>query len=99
MFRYLIVDGMFHGTGLRDGAEGGFIDQSVLDLPNEFLLRLNSWLGRYESEHLNGFTNLEAVRGLDETGFKIASTLAKLLPESKITYCSAATMKKTIITS
>ncbi len=97
MFRYLIVDGMFHGTGVRDGAEGGVIDLSLLDLPPKFKLRLDSWLDRYESEHLEGFSNLEAVRKLDQLGLEIASTLAKLMPDSKITYCSAATMEKTII--
>lgn len=97
MLRYLIVDGMFHGTGLRDAVEGGFIEPNLLGLPTEFVLQLESWLKKYENEHVNGFRDLEAVRRLDESGLKIASILVNLLPESQITYFSAATMEKTLL--
>jgi hypothetical protein len=30
MYHYLTVDGYFHGTGIRDSVEGGFVELELL---------------------------------------------------------------------
>lgn len=97
MYKYLVIDGYLNGTGIRDYYEGGYIRPSNLKLSVDIIKRLEVWLSKYENEHYNGFSNKEAVRRLDEEGKEIALAIKNELVESKIQYCSAATLEKDII--
>lgn len=94
MYRYLVIDGNLSGTGIRDYYEGGYIEPSALMLSQDTVQRLQVWLAGYGNEHYNGFSNKEKVQELDSEGKKIAMLIRNELRDSKIQYCSAATLRK-----
>ena len=47
MNRYLVIDGMLNGTGIRDYYEGGYVEPQELNLSLELKERLEAWLSRY----------------------------------------------------
>ncbi len=89
---YLIVDGMFHGTGIRDKYEGGYLNLTDLNLPDSLIDRIQSWLKAYEEEHYNNYKNRSVVEKLDEEGISITKHLSNIFPNSKISYYSNARM-------
>jgi hypothetical protein len=93
MYRYLIIDGFVSGTGIRNYYEGGYAEPSTLALSQETVQRLEAWLSAYKNEHYSGFPDEEKVKKLDEEGKKIALLIREELRDSKIRYCSAATLK------
>lgn len=92
--RYLVIDANPHGTGIRDGYEGGYIDPDTLGLTADIVHKIQGWLIRYESEHYNGYTNDELVNQLDEEGKEIALEIGKQSGEAKISYYSDARLTK-----
>ena len=59
--KYLIVDAMFSGTGIRDSVEGGYIKLDELGMSDELIVKINSWLSRYENEHYYKYKNKCAI--------------------------------------
>lgn len=88
--KYLVVDGMLNGTGIRDKYEGGYISVDALHLPRELRERITTWLKKYEQEHYNGYLDIAKVNELDAVGIKIAEDI-KSITKYKITYFSNAT--------
>lgn len=91
--KYLVIDGMLHGTGIRDKNEGGYIKLDTLNLPDALKVKIKSWLQKYEEEHYNGYSNAENVQELDSVGIEIAKQIQSIM-DSKVTYFSSATMKE-----
>jgi hypothetical protein len=46
--RYLTIDGMCSGTGIRDSVTGGYICPSELGLSEGLVARIDRWVKRYE---------------------------------------------------
>ena len=88
--RYLVVDGMFSGTGIRDAVGGGYLTADEIGISKSLSDKIVLWLSEYETEHYNSYSNTENVSRLDSIGISIAKQLQLELPESKIEYYSAA---------
>ena len=92
--RYLIVDGMLSGTGVRDAISGGYVELADLELPPNVVEVIASWLARYETAHHQQFNDSREVEALDEIGLELCDHLARELPGNKIGYFSAARTEK-----
>jgi predicted glycosyltransferase len=98
MAKYLIVDGMLHGTGIRDAVEGEYIYLEELGLDTILIKRIEDWLSQYEAEHYAGYIHEDIMRNLDKEGISIAVVIQEAFPDSKIEYYSDALMRKISIT-
>jgi hypothetical protein len=47
--RYLTVDGMLSGTGIRDSLTGKYLDPSEVGFSPELIRRIEKWLIDYET--------------------------------------------------
>lgn len=92
--RYLIVDGMLSGTGIRDAVDGGYLDLSELGISSELAADIVQWLKRYEEAHYAQFENQQEVAVLDSQGIELCKRLKAEIPESKIEYFSTGKMHK-----
>jgi hypothetical protein len=92
--RYLVVDGMLSGTGVRDAVDGGYLDLHELGLSSEFVKDMSLWLRRYENAHYAQFGDRQEVAALDSQGLVLCKRLGEELPQSKVEYFSSAEMRK-----
>lgn len=90
----IIVDGMLHGTGIRNKLEGGYLVPKSIGLSNEIILKIKHWLLEYEEEQYNGFANKENIKRLDSIGMEIARQIRDELIDSKVYYYSNAELKE-----
>lgn len=97
--RYLTVDGMLSGTGVRDSIAGGYLDPLQLGLDEDFVNRIEQWLLRYENAHFNGFEDEDECTRLDQFGLQLSCELQGVFPQSKIEYFSHARQIKLPISS
>lgn len=95
--RYLVIDALLNGTGIRNKYEGGYLIPEKLGISLSTTNKLNKWLSKYYKEHYNGFSNNLIINELDREGKEIALLIRNELSEVKLEYFSAATMKRTII--
>jgi hypothetical protein len=92
--RYLVIDALLNGTGIRDEYEGGYIDPKSLGISNELIDRLSKWLIAYEEEHYNNYSNIKIIDNLDCEGKAIALRIKNEVGDVKITYYSDARLTK-----
>ena len=92
--RYLIVDAMLSGTGVRDAISGGYVELAKLGLSQDFVEVIATWLARYETVHYQQFNDSREVKALDDIGLELCDRLARELPADKIGYFYAARMEK-----
>ena len=92
--RYLTVDGMLSGTGIRDSLTGKYLDPSEVRFPSELVRRIEKWTIDYETAHYSQFNDEAENQRLDQEGIEIARQAQSQLPEMKIEYFSNAQMKK-----
>ncbi|TYC64556.1 hypothetical protein FMN63_18925 [Stappia sp. BW2] len=92
--RYLTVDGMSSGTGVRDTLDGGFVDLDKIGVSAGLKRDVRVWLLEYEADFFAGFRNLKTLAALDEKGLQIAQRLSKEIPGSKIEYYSDGKSEK-----
>jgi hypothetical protein len=92
--RYLIVDGMLSGTGVRDATGGGYVRLADLGISPKVVETIINWLARYKTAHYRQFADPREVEALDDIGLALCDRLAHELPGSKIGYFSAARMEK-----
>lgn len=92
--RYLTVDGMLSGTGIRDSVAGGYIALGSLGLSIGLTNEIENWLGRYKQAHYGQFMNKIENETLDREGLTICKRLRDELPDAKIEYFSSAEMRK-----
>jgi len=98
--KYIVVDGMFSGTGIRDEVNGGYLEPDEIGLSVELTFRLTNWLAKYEAEHYSGFKNESRVLELDQEGKEIAIAICQEIPDVKIAYYSdAQSTKEELMTS
>lgn len=91
--RYLIVDGMLSGTGIRDAVEGGYVEPEQLGISQSLKNDINIWVARYENAHYAQFKDLEEVNALDTEGVSLCKRLRSEIVDSKIGYFSNAKMQ------
>ncbi len=87
---YLVVDGMLSGTGIRDAVNGGYLTVDEIGISKSLSEKIKHWIGEYEMEHYNSYSDSQNVSRLDSLGISIAKQLQFELPESKIEYYSSA---------
>jgi hypothetical protein len=92
--RYLTVDGMLSGTGIRDSLTGKYLDPSEVGFSPELIRRIEKWLIDYETAHYRQFDDEAENQRLDQEGIEIARQAQSRLPEMKVEYFSNAQMKK-----
>ena len=95
--KYIIIDALLNGTGIRDKYKGEYIDPCSLGLSNAIIIRLNDWLSDYWEEHYNGYIDGTFIDTLDQEGRRIAISIQKELPEMKVEYFSDARMTSEMI--
>lgn len=88
--RYLLVDGMMSGTGIRDAVEGGYLDPKDLELSEPLVRRISLWLLAYEEAHLEQYSDKDNIAELDAEGRKIRDQVREELPDAKVRYYSDA---------
>jgi hypothetical protein len=66
--QHLIIDGMLSGTGVRDGAVGGYLDLKNVGLSADLTKRIEAWLIAYESAHYSQFGDKAVNDRLDQEG-------------------------------
>lgn len=92
--KYLTVDGMMSGTGIRDTVDGGYISPEELGLSTELCKKISKWVCRYERAHIAGYRDGLEVAELDKEGVEIRRLVQSEQAERKVVYFSAADMKK-----
>lgn len=88
--RYLVVDGMVSGTGVRDRYARGYVELAALGLSFELAGQVGAWLAQYREAHYEGFDDEEAIAALDAQGMALTRLLQSELPSAKLQYFSAA---------
>jgi hypothetical protein len=88
--RYLTVDGMMSGTGVRDSVAGGYLQLADLGLSAPLTSRISEWQLAYATAHFDGYRDRERVALLDEEGLKICAAIRDEIPASKVEYYSDA---------
>ena len=81
--RYLTVDGYFDGTGIRDAANGGYLEHDEVGISPDLSKRIDVWLEQYWKEFIKGFPDRDKVVELDEEGIRIARRLKKKKKKKK----------------
>ena len=94
--KYLVVDGMFRGTGIRDKYNSGYIRIDHLPIPIEVKNQINNWLADYQNEFFTGYKDELRILELDKVGIEIAKAIQKHL-DAKVTYYSDGSMKEFLI--
>lgn len=92
--RYLTVDGLFSGTGVRDTYGGNYLELDTLGLSGELIQRIATWVSRYGEAHFNEFKDSDEVRNLDYQGIELCKALASAVPGSKVEYYSDAKTRR-----
>lgn len=95
--KYIVIDALLNGTGIRDKYKGEYIDPHSLGLNSETIIRLDDWLSKYWEEHYNGYIDGNIIDVLDQEGREIAIRIKKELPEMKVEYFSDARMASEMI--
>jgi hypothetical protein len=95
--KYLVVDAMLSGTGIRDYYTGDYLEPESLSLSVATVQQLKDWLSRYKREHNQGYVSDEVIDELDREGKEIAFAIKSELADVKITYFSDARMTKELI--
>ena len=95
--RYLTVDGMLSGTGVRDTVSGGYIDPNEVGLSADLVKRIANWLRDYENAHYVQFLDKTENERLDQEGVAITRQIREKLPGTKVEYFSNAEMRKIAI--
>lgn len=95
--KYVVIDALLNGTGIRDKYKGEYIDPCSLGLNDITIVKLKNWLSEYWEEHYNGYIDKGVLDKLDQEGREIALRIKKELPEIKVEYYSDARMTNIII--
>ena len=90
--KYIVIDALLNGTGIRDKYEGRYIEPCSLGLSSATIIRLNDWLSEYWKKHDNGYIDSAIIDMLDQKGLEIAMRIKKELPEMNVEYFSDARM-------
>ena len=95
--RYLTVDGMMSGTGVRDSVAGAYLRHSDLDLSPGLASQISEWVRAYAEAHVDGYRDREQITILDEEGLKICAAIRAEVPASKVEYYSEALMRRHLL--
>jgi len=95
--RYLTVDGMVSGTGIRNSLEGGYIEPKNLNISKALQVEIQNWLEKYKEAHFSNHKNAATFAKLDNEGLNVAKLLQSELPAAKVEYFSDYKMKRTLI--
>ena len=95
--RYLTIDGMLSGTGIRDSVVGGYIEPRKLGLSDGLVTQIDQWVKRYEQAHYFQFSDKTENDSIDQERVAISGLLRDELPDAKIEYYSSAYMRKFMI--
>jgi hypothetical protein len=92
--RYLTVDGMLSGTGVRDSVSGGYLNLRQLGLSDQLIKRIDTWLTHCEKAHYVQYRYAKQNEELDNEGIAIREALQEEMPNAKVEYFSNAKMQK-----
>ena len=93
MYRYLVVDGMVSGTGIRDQYKSDYVEPNLLEISNGLIEKLKSWHERYKQEFYNNYSDEIKVQQLDNEGVEISEAISNELENCKVGYFSDADLK------
>ena len=93
MYRYLTVDGMVSGTGIRDQYESEYIEPKLLGISADLVEKLNKWHKRYKQEFYKKYADKIKIQQLDNEGVEISEAISNQLENCKVSYFSDADLK------
>ena len=88
----LLIDGMLSGTGIRDAANGGYLEPHEVGLSEPLGHRISIWLSAYEDAHFHQYEDQAKNEALDREGLEIMQVVRAELPKAKVGYFSNANM-------
>jgi hypothetical protein len=88
--RYLVIDGLLNGTGVRDYYSGGYISPRDLGLSDALCEQISTWLEQYEAHHYYDYQDEVLTQQLDQEGIGIAQLVKQELGNVKVQYYSDA---------
>jgi hypothetical protein len=86
IMRYLVIDGMLNGTGIRDLVDNEYIRPEELELDIALIERIKKWLEKYALAYYENFINNDRIEILDAEGLGITIAIKNALPNCKIDY-------------
>ena len=95
--KYLVIDAMLNGSGIRDKYAGGYLAPEDLGLSKVIIQCLNAWLSKYADEHYKGYIDVASIDELDKEGKEIALMIKRELQDVKMEYYSDARMTSEMI--
>ncbi|WP_294818575.1 hypothetical protein [uncultured Flavobacterium sp.] len=90
--KYLVVDGCFGSTGIKDKYNGGDLYPVDLGLGAEITAQIGSWVSGYENEHFNGFKDKNHIAELDSEEGEIAKEIKKQISRCIVGIFSCGTI-------
>ncbi len=88
--RYLVVDAMMSGTGIRGAFQGGYLGLSELGLSPGLIDDFARWLAKYDLARSRQYGNTRENRRLDTAGIELCKRVMVEIPDSKVEYFSDA---------
>ena len=92
--KYLVVDAMMSGTGLRDLYDGGYIVLADLGLSQGLIDDFGQWLVDYSQARFGQFSDTRVIEHLDSTGIELSKRVMAEVPDTKVDYFSDALCRK-----
>jgi len=97
MYRYLVVDAMVSGTGIRDQYNSNYLDLESLGLSSVLISKLRKWHTKYKEQFYKNYKDKIAIQRLDEEGIEISKIIISELEDCKVSYFSDAELTTHII--
>ncbi|MBO9714817.1 hypothetical protein [Sphingomonas sp.] len=90
----LVIDGMLSGTGIRDAANGGYLEPQDVGLSEALVRKIGAWQSAYEDAHFHQYEDEARNEALDREGLEIVRAVRAELPKAEVGYFSSATLSE-----
>lgn len=95
--RYLVVNGLMSGTGIKDPHSEIDPSPQELGLSSHVISLIEQWLKRYADAMMDGYKNKKENERLDQEGIEIARAVRSELLETKVEYYSDVLSKRILL--
>ncbi|MEP3893167.1 MAG: hypothetical protein ABJN52_04130 [Litorimonas sp.] len=92
--KYLTVDAMPTGTGVRDSLGGGFYSLEELNVPSYLIEEFATWIANYKMVIQSATPKAIDIEQLDRVGLGLCRKLSSELSDVKVEYFSEGKSEK-----
>lgn len=92
--KYLTIDEMMSGTGVRDSVEGGYLSLDTLSLSDDLIHDPREWLDEYRKQHISGYSDVFIINDFDSIEISLAVELKKQVIDAEVDYYSDEKQKR-----